>query len=337
MAKILKISGALLLVLIATYMGAHYWIRWKNTVHDDVTKLGRLAECEPHTIRRISITQVVGGNREDLEFERVDQQTEGVPAVASYAQAEWRFVKPARGEADTTLLRRIASTVCELYDPILIRPGELDMGTGSELDHRLAAALDVELAGKNGKTEKLKFEFGRIGNDRLVMVSLKGPGDQEKAARIPAQLLQASSFSPENYQSLQVMRTHADNIQTATLLIDGKERFTLERLGADWKLIEKGKDKGAASEEANKFVNRVATLKGLEVLDPSYGADRCRAGNAKAILQVSGVAGREESVRFDYGRAGDIAACSTSRTMKFRVHRDLLRYLDISAKSLARK
>jgi hypothetical protein len=333
MAKFLKITSALFVVLIVTYLGAHYWIRWKNTVHDDVTKVSSLVDCEPNDVKAIAITQQADGKTEELEFERLDQPVPGTPTAVSYAQADWRYLKPSRGEADATLLRRISSTVCELYDPVLLAHD--DAGNLAPAESRSARFLKILLKGKAGE-RKLSFRFSAPGADRMVTVSAELDG-VTRAAKIPPQLLQAASLSPEQYQSLQVMRTDADNIQTATLRIDGKERFTLERLGADWKLLEQGKDKGPASEEANRFVNRLSTLKALGVMEPSYGADRCRASAARAVFDVRGVAGREESVRFDYGRGGEIAVCSTARTMKFRVHRDLLKYLDVSAKSLATK
>lgn len=334
MAKILKIVGVLFVVLVATYLGAHYWIRAKNTVRDDVSKVSSLVECEPNDVRSISITQVLNGKSEELEFSRVDQAAPGVPAASAYAQADWRYVKPSQGEADSTLLRRIASTVCELYDPIMLKDGIADKAGESSV--RKAELLQVAFKGKSGE-KKLSFQFGSPGADRMMTVVVKEDANEERAAKIPVQLLQAVSLPPEQYQSLQVMRTDADNIQTATLRIDGKERFTLERLGSDWKILENGKDKGAASEEANRFVNRLATLKAIGVMEPSYGPELCRTSKARAVLDVRGVAGREETVHFDYGRSGEVAVCSTARTMKFRVHRDLVKYLDVPAKSLVVK
>lgn len=322
------------MVLIATYLGAHYWIRAKNTVHDDVTKVTSLVSCDPNDVRAISITQVLNGKNEELEFERVDKIVPGVPTASAYAQADWRYLKPSQGEADATLLRRIASTVCELYDPIMLKEAGTNMPRAADV--RAAETLRVALKEKDGE-RKLEFSFGSPGTDRLVDVVLKNDGRVKGAAKIPVQLLQAASLPSEQYQSLRVMRIEADNVQTATLRIDGRERFTLERLGADWKVLENGKDKGPASEEANRFVNRLATLKAVGILEPSYGVDLCRRGKTKAIFEVRGVAGREEAVHFDYGKGGDIAACSTARTMKFRVHRDLLKYLEVPAKALASK
>jgi len=318
------------LVLIFSYMGAHYWIRWKNTVHDDVTKISRLVDCEPNEVRSLSILQSAEGMQEELIFQRVDQAQSGVPSVVAYAGAEWKYVKPMLGEADSTLIRRVASTLCEIYDPIALRESDMKPPEG---EGRKALRIAVGLEGKK-KAENLSVEFGQVGPDRMNIVMVTSASIGKRVVKIPDRFLQSASLTPEQYRSLQVMRTNADNIQQATLKIDGKERFSLERAGADWKILAGGKA-GPASEEANRFVNRIATLKALDVLEPEHEPQRCRSG--KAVFEVRGIAGREEIVRFDYGRGGDIAACSTSRSMKFRVHRDLLKYLDVPAESLTKK
>jgi hypothetical protein len=333
MAKALKIVGILLTVLVMSYLGAHYWIRWKNTVHDDVTKLSRLVECEPNEVRSITITQAAAGKQEELAFARVDQPQPGVPPAISFAEGEWRYLRPRQGEGDATLLRRIASTLCELYDPIPLR--ESEMAAAESNPERRAVKLSVVLAGKKGE-ETVSIDFGSVSADRMNTVRL-GTKDGNRVVKIPNRFLHSASLSPDLFLGLQVMKNSGDNIQLATLKVDGKERFTLERAGADWKLVVNGKDNGAASEEANRFVNRLATLKALDVLEPAYEPERCRSMNAKAVVEMRGVAGREEALRFDYGRGGDIAACSTLRRSKFRVHRDLLKYLDVPARALAGK
>lgn len=332
MAKYLKIAGTLLLIFVVSYLGAHYWIRWKNTVHDDVTKITKLVDCEPNDVRYISILQDVEGKGEELEFTRVDNAAPGVPPVVAFAEAEWKFLKPLTGEADATLLRRIASTLCELYDPTLLRAEDMVLSPPGK---RSARKLRGGMKGK-GDAETLAIEFGAVGPDRMSFISLSKERKQ-RFAKIPERFQQIASLPPAEYRSLQVMRMAGDNLQVATLKFNGKERFTLERSGAGWRVLVNGKETGAASEEANRFVNRLATLKGMEVLEPEYSPERCRQETARAELLVRGVAGREESLRFDYGRGGDISACSTGRSMKFRVHRDLLKYIDVQPRALIAK
>lgn len=321
MAKILKVSAGLLLVLIASYLGAHYWLRWKNTVRDDVTKVGRLVECEPNQVRAITIERGHDQSVEKLSFERVDQAAPGVPPAVAFSQADWRYRAPLTGEAEATLLRRLASTVCEFWDPVLVREGEV-VASGNKLMFALDTGARIEL------------ELGSVGTDRLLPVRIKDPSGAVKGAKVPDLIFQVASRPAAEYRSKRVMRMEADNVQQATLKIDGKERFTLERAGAEWTVLTAGKKLGAAAEAAGRFVNRIASLQAIDVLEPEYGQKDCLNLKAKAELALRGVAGREETVVFDYGRGGDIAACSTARSMKFRVHRDLVRYLDVNPKSM---
>lgn len=317
MAKIFKVVFPLLVIFVCAYLGAHFWIRSKNTVHDDVTKVGRLVECEPNSIRNVEITNP-GGDK--MVFERVDQAAPGTPAAMAYSQADWRYRAPLVGEADATLVRRVVSSACEIWDPVLVRAS-----TTPEALRKVVLGLE------GGKT--ISLELGAAGADRLVPVRSVEQGGEVRTAKIPDLLLQAVSRPAMEFRSRMVVRMDADNVQQATLKIDGKERFTLERTGADWTVLAGGKKLGEGN-GASKFVNRIATLRALDVLEPDYGAKDCRNLKAKAELDLRGIAGREETVIFDYGRGGDIAACSTARNMKFRVHRDLVKYLDVSAKSL---
>lgn len=327
MAKFLKIAASLLILLAVSYLGAHYWLRWKRTVRDDVTKVGRLVDCEPNSVRSVTIERNAAEGKEALAFERADTPAPGTTAAVGFAQADWRLRSPLAGEADGALLRRISSTVCELWDPVLVREREVGEPAATV---GLARSLRLGLA--DGGT--IEVGFGAAGADRMVPIKVKDAEGKVKTARIPDLLLQTASRPTQEYRSRLVMRMEADNVQQATLKIDGKERFTLERAGADWVVLAGGRKLGASPGEAGKFVNRIATLQALEVLEPQYGPKQCRTLKAKAELGLRGVAGREETVIFDYGRGGDVAACSTARTMKFRVHRDLVKYLDVSPKAL---
>lgn len=332
MVKMMKITGILFLVLIASYLGAHYWIRWKNTVHDDVTKISRLVDCEPNDVRYLSIFQSTEGRVEELGFARTDTISPGTPSVVAFGESSWRYLSPFKGEADATLLRRLASTLCELYDPVLLRPEDMKYAPPGK---RVASKLVFGLGGKLG-ARAITFDLGAVGPDKLNFV-LFTQDSKERVAKIPERFLMAASLPPEDFRSLQAMKIAADNVQVAKLKVDGKERFTLERAGAGWRVLLGEKELGQGSEEAARYINRLATLKALEVLEPEHSSQQCAAGKARAVLEVKGVANREESLRFDYGRGGDVSVCSTARTMKLRVHRDLLKYLDVPAKRLLAK
>ncbi len=331
-SKTLKISGSLLAIFLVAYFGAHFYIRWSNTVTDDVTKKSRLVECHPNDLREIKIHQVDAGKSRVLEFSRIDKPEPGVPAVTALARWEWKYIQPLKGEAEPVLLRRIAATICELYDPVPL--GESDMQPdGRNFAH--AEVLEATLSG-GAEPEKIAFEFGAVAADHSNVVRFHGRRG-ERVVRIADSLQQASSRPAEDFLNLRVMRLEADNVQRATLKVDGTEHFTLERAGADWKVLLGEKEKGAGSDEAGRFVNRISTLRALAVLVSDYSPKECRESRAKAELFLRGLAGREEVLRFSYGKKGDVEACSSARSAKFKVHHDLVKYLEMPLKALLTK
>jgi hypothetical protein len=328
-SRILKGAGTLLLIFAAAYLGAHYFIRWRNTVNDDVTKISRLVGCHANELRELSIQQGGGGVTETLRFTRADKPDPALPPATALLRWEWSYQQPLTGEAEPVLLRRIAYTICELYDPIPLREGDMRPDTRTFLH---AERLEAVLATDKGP-EKISFEFGAVAADHTGVVRFHGPGG-ERVFRIPANLQVAASQPPAKYRNLRVMRLEADNVERAVLKIGGAERFTLERAGADWAVLLGGKKKGTGSEEAGKFVNRISTLQALAVEDPDFSPESCETMPAKAVLELSGVAGREERLRFYYGQGPDLVACSSVRRAKFRVHQDLLQFLDIPLKAV---
>lgn len=315
-------------IFLAFYLAAHFYIRWKNTVTDDVTKIGRLVECQPNDAHAIAITQAVDGRSEDLLFERVDQPEPGVPALMAAARWEWRMKAPTAGVADPSILRRVASTLCELYDPIPVRAEDYGVETSPR---RLARKVEVTLA----DNKKVSVEFGALV-DRATVIRYRGFG-KERTVRIPDRFLETVSLSPQDFRNMRVMRTEADNVQRMQLSLDGKERFTIERAGADWKVLLGGKEKGDGSEAAEKFLNRISTLRAIGLESENFSGKDCAALKFRASVAVLDIVGHEEQVRFDYGPAGNLIACSTQGTQKFRVHRDLLPFLDVSLKSVLAK
>jgi hypothetical protein len=160
-------------------------------------------------------------------------------------------------------------------------------------------------------------------------VEVSEAGKSDRFFRIPHLFQQVTSLPPEAYRNLRVMKIDADNVQRASLTIDGKERFTLEREGADWRVMLHGKAVGKGSDDAGRFVNRLSTLRAVGVRAEGFSAEECAAMKARAVLTVQGVGEKEETVRFDYGRRGNLKACSTLGTQQFEVHHDLLPFLDV--------
>ncbi|MGZ3651311.1 MAG: DUF4340 domain-containing protein [Bdellovibrionota bacterium] len=319
----------LVVLFIACYMAAHFYIRYKNTVTDDVTKIGRLANCQPSDARTIKIEQFSDGKKQELFFERTDHPAAGIPAVAAMERWSWVMKAPSRGVADPTAIRRIASTLCELYDPTPVRPEEFR----AELATRRLARR-VEFTMDSGAASSV--EFG-ADQDRSTVIHYKGP-EGDKMVRIPDRFLEVVSLPVAEFKNMRLMRLETDNIQKAELTIDGKERFTLERSGADWNVKLNGGLIGAGSEEAAKFLNRLSTLRGIRVMAEDFSAEKCAALKARAVVKAIDLMGQEEKVRFEYGKTGgSLTACSSLGAQEFEVHHDMLPFLDVPLKSVLLK
>lgn len=326
-----KKIGTLLALFLVAYMGAHFYIRWKNTVTDDVTKISRMVDCHPNDFRAIRIEQSAEGKPEELSFIRVDKPEPGLPSVTAASRWEWRFEKTG-GEVDPVAVRRIASTICELYDPIAIRESEFqpaNKGSG-----RVAQKISATLLVAEGKEQKISFEFGAPAANRENLVRFTFGDQSPKGFRISDRFASIASKSPEEFRNLRVMKLEADNVQQATLRINGKERFTLERAGADWKVFLNGKEKGDGAETAERFLNRVSTLQALTVSQKEFTAQNCEAAKAKAELILKGIGGKEEQLRFNYEGDGPVSACSSLGSQQLTVHHDLVKYIDIPIQSV---
>jgi len=322
-----KILG-LVFLFVVCYLGMHFYIRHKNTITDDVTKIGRLAECQPNDARVVTIQQNTDGKPLELRFERIDRPLPGVPAVAAVERWIWVMRTPVSGVADPAAVRRIISTLCELYDPQPVRAADFEPETATR---RLARKVEVTF--ENGKTSTV--EFGKLVS-RSTVIRYGGP-EGDRAVRIPDSFLEVVSLPPGEYKNLRVMRLEADSIQQAVLSVDGRDRFTLERAGADWKVLQGGKVLGGGSNEASKFLNRVSTLRAIGVVSEDYPEERCARLAPKVRVSLFDISGRQEVVRYAYGPAGDVLACSSLGAQEFKIHRDMIPYLEISAQSLLEK
>lgn len=312
----------LLAIFVVFYLGAHFYIRWKNRVEVDTIKTSKLIDCEPNQVRTIRIQQSANGKDESMVFARADEPQAGVPPAAQLARAIWQLDNEKKAEADASLLNRIASQLCEIYDPIPQRAEDFKPVNPEFRGRKVELNL-----GANGKSDVHSIEFGTVGPDRQNVVrylSAKG----ERVVKISPQLLELVSLAPNKYVSSRVLRMKADDIQQITAVIDGKERFSLERNGADWRLTVNGKE-AKGHEDPVHYVNRLSTLLAMEV-KPGKASD-CTAKPHKVSLQLLGLGGRKETAAFDYGKSGMIAACDSARDAAFAVHRDMLKYLDLTS------
>jgi hypothetical protein len=318
----------ILLIFVCFYLGAHYWIRWRNRVTDDVTKISRLVNCEANDVRGIQIVRPKNknGKEQTLAFDRADQPKEGVPAAAQMLFAEWKFLPPDHGEADAVVLNRLASMFCELYDPIPVRDEEFKPAAAAEkIVYRLA----------NGESHAI--QFGQVGSDRLELIRYQDPAGAEKTFKIDPKMLQLSTLDKGEYLNMRVMRMNADNVNVVSVYQGNREKFTLERTGDGWRVMVGGNEVGPGSEEARKFVNRLTTLKALKADEESLSPAQCERAQSRMSAEVQGVGDRKEAVFFQYKKTGPITVCDTARDALFTVHRDFIPYLETPLEKIKAK
>jgi hypothetical protein len=326
-----KKIAIILLVFVCFYLGAHFYIRWKNRVTDDVSKVTQLVACDANEVRGIKIFTSKGDKESELSFVRVDQPGGGVPPAAQLAASEWKYESPLTGEADATAMIRFASMFCEIYDPAPTRDEEYAPG---------AAPVDrvvFDLGSKGIHT----LRFGKTAEERMVVTRYEGPDGSSRTVKIPPKIMQLASQEPKLYLNTRVMRMTADNINVATVYRGDKESFSLERQGDGWKILIDGKEVGPGSEEAQKFVNRLSTLKAIKVDAEALSPTNCERAQSRMSVELEGVGGREEAIFFQYkpegkgkGKPGDITVCNTARDALFTVHRDLIPYLEVPVEKL---
>lgn len=322
-----KKIAIILLVFVCFYLGAHFYIRWKNRVTDDSSKVTQLVACDPNEVKGIKIA---GKDGKELLFTRVDQAAAGVPPAAQLAAAEWKYESPLSGEADAAAMIRFASMFCEIYDPAPTRDEEYAPG-----------AAPVESVTFNlGEKGEHTLRFGKTAEERMVVTRYEG-GGSSRTVKIQPKIMQLASQPAAAYLNTRVMRMTADNINVATVYRGSKESFALERRGDGWRVMAAGKEIGPGSEEAQKFVNRLSTLKALKVDSEALNPANCDRAQSQISVELTGVGDRKEALFFQYqpepkgkGKARGVTVCNTARDALFTVHRDLIPYIEVPAEKL---
>lgn len=325
-----KKIGIILLIFICFYMGAHYWIRWRNTVTDDVSKVSRLVDCDANEVRGIKILTQRSGKEETLSFSRSDTPQAGVPAAAQLTASEWKYVAPIVGEADASAMVRLSSLLCELYDPTPIREEEFQPGNGAPL----SVTFDVQGGAAAGTHA---FQFGKPSSDRMSIVKYQGPGGGARVLKLPPKMAELGAMPPKEYLNTRILRFVADNVTVVKVFSKDKERFTLEREGSGWKVIAGGKELGRGNEEASKFVNRLTTLRAIGVNPEGLSPAACDKAMSQVSVELTGIADKKEMVFFQFEKKGPLSVCNTSREALFTVHRDFIPYVETPAEKLLAK
>mgnify|MGYP003349266913 FL=1 len=150
-------------------------------------------------------------------------------------------------------------------------------------NEKRASSLQFSLESSVGK-RSFELQFGALRPDQTVEARLIRDGKPAGVFALPLILSQMVSLPNEAYRNLKVLRMEADNVQRAKLSIEGKERFTLERAGSDWKVFSGGRALGDGSEEAGRFLNRMTTLRGIGIAAEGQTSRDCDGMRARAKI-----------------------------------------------------
>lgn len=321
--------AVIVVVFLAFYLGAHFYIRWKNTVTDDVSKISRLVDCDPNELKALKISPKGGNPDGELVFQRSDQPRAGLSPSIQLSFSEWKLANP-KGEADSGMMIRFASMFCELYDPIPTKESEFTPGEAA------AEKIVFDLQGGNQPGEHTLF-FGNTSSDRLNVVKYRAPNGDERFLKIQPKILQLAGLAPKEFLNMKVMRMSADNVMVASVFDGQKEKFTLERQDDGWRVLNAGKLLGKGSVEAAKYINRLTTLRAIKVNEEALSPTACDPTASRMRVQLSGVEDRKETLYFQYGKTGNLSVCNSARDALFTVHRDLVPYIEAPTKELIEK
>jgi hypothetical protein len=133
----------------------------------------------------------------------------------------------------------------------------------------------------------------------------------------------------------------ADNVNVMTVFRGAKESFTLERQGSGWRVMLGGKEIGRGTEEAQKYVNRLSTLKAIKADEDALSPANCDRAQSRMSIEIIGVGDRKEALFFQYKpdsksdkKPRNVTVCNTARDALFTVHRDLIPYLETPVEKL---
>jgi Domain of unknown function (DUF4340) len=308
---------ALLAVFGLFYGSARVWVSLRSPKTEEFQAISRLVDCRPSELKRIKITKLSRSAPYALVFERSDFSS-------------WLYKAPFSGEADPERLQRLASALCTLYSTDQQKGGASPEQGAVDGDFRLEAELE-----RSGERTLLNFVFPSEKNSRSGFAAFSRNGGAAVFVHTPPALLQMISLAPGSFRNLRIMHLGSESVQSATLKVNGRERFTLDRKETGWRLRERGKEMGKASEEAGKFLNRLAGLQGIGIEDPEFPAARCAGFSAGVEVELRGAGGKSETLRFRPEPSGSLSTCSSAGSMRYKVHKEMARYLDVSARELS--
>ena len=297
--------------------------------------------CDPNQIREFKLTRFFAQEeREEIIFKRTDPERVGSSETAQRIRTQWSIAQPNYGEAETSMAQRIVSSVCDMPRAVRIKsPNFTKLGLVDPL-------IEVSFTIPSEEEEYFvnwRYSFGKELPGKKMSMMFSADNVRTMAFTVPRNLKRFLSPPSKSFRNRRVMQMPLDTVDFMRVSMEGKERFTLERAGSEWKIIVNQEEMGTANKTASQFVNRLGTLRAMDILDSNLDSDKCGRLNHIFAIDVEGVGNRKERILFAkpkelVGRKRiRILACSSRRTTLFGVHSDMWNYLAVDVNSLKRK
>lgn len=328
----MKRLHVLILTILVCLIFVGAWL-WKSAREEQGADAHRLPpECRAKEVREVKIRVAHAESGEtdtSARIVRMDSPDPDLPEAVTSSAAVWEVVEPQLGEADALFMQRITGGLCYLPTARRIKnPDFRALG----LD-RPQAEVTFHLPGT--KTPDWNFQFGAPLPERRVAMRIARGNEPALTYSVPENFFRLLTSPTERLRNRRVLRMPLDRIDAVKVRAEGKERFVIERAGADWRLLRDGAEVRVSSDSLVKFVNRLGTLRALDVVEKEVAPDDCRQIADAVEVEFEAMNKKTETLYF--GRPADpsgekrerMLACGTERKSLFGVHRDLWRYLNV--------
>lgn len=315
MKRILVLLGIFGLFFVIGLVSSSFFVK-PQVDHQQALFLG----CDP--------LKVVGLRIKNPKGAFVELHREKIPAKGNteyrLQNAQWKIEQPSLGEANSSLVARTIQHFCAIEKYSYVSEEDF-----SNIGLQKERAF-IEFVLENGKTRKI-LVAERIGGTRTAIVTqIDG---QWRAASIPVALKQILAASANKWANKRIMRMPAGMIQAIRITTSNEKQIKLVRHGDSWKLDKK--EKMEKTDELQKFVNRLASLQAVSILNP-HQADLCTKETGDIAFHLEGLRNLRETIYVQKNKKGPgYIGCSTKRQATMRIHADFKRYFQRPVEKLS--
>ncbi len=298
--------------------------------NDSASIWGPPPTCDKNDITHFTLSQINGDKKDSNTFRRTNPIKKNIPDSARDLSAAWEFIEPDLGEADAQVLQRLVGSICSL--PL-----------GRAIPSRDKKKLGLDNPRIKGSLQKPQpddlpqvwhFQVGGKYTSRTVAIFLKKNDGSSAVYEAPLGLEKLLQSNTQRFLNRRVMRMPLGNVNYVNVQFAKRKGFTLERGSLDWKMLVEGETVAAPSDEIRRFVNRLGTLRALDILKKSVTEKKCRKLADAAIVQIEGIGNHKETLYFSEPQ--DLAnkkrkrmlTCNSQRKSLLGVHKDMWMYLN---------